>query len=432
MSEKQLIDLDSLTDEEVLALGPTEVEALQEQENIIEVDAENEGEGVNNENVETTQPNSDDSSNTPDDDDDSTTKQEDESSNSESENESDPEEGKVSEPENNNEGNENSEETIIQKPEDKPEETVKNTEEGKEENKPDNKPDDSKNKKPETVDPAVMDFYSKVTATFKADGKEIQVRSAEDAIRLMQMGVNYSRRMQEMKPLRAMDAMLKQHGLDSPEKLNELIDLSKGKKEAVQKFLKDKSIDPLDLDTSEAENYQTPNYQVDPKDQAFQEAIENTLAAEGGRELIQDVNASWDDNSKEALREEPSIFQNLLDQKNSGVYGKIKAELEYQRTMGFLTDVPFLQAYHQVGDAMQKAGVFGSPTQEVQSNTTPPKVAIDTGTRKAAVKPKTTPPNPSISSIAQPSTIVSNDDGQNEPDYSSMTDEEMLNLEPPS
>jgi len=51
------------------------------------------------------------------------------------------------------------------------------------------------------------DFFKKVSAPFKADGKDVQVRTPEEAVRLMQMGVNYSKRMKEMKPLRAMNAM---------------------------------------------------------------------------------------------------------------------------------------------------------------------------------------------------------------------------------
>lgn len=290
------------------------------------------------------------------------------------------------------------------------------------------KPEDS----PEVVQAAALDFYKQVTAPFKADGKDIQVRSPEDAIRLMQMGVNYSRRMQEMKPIRAQHEMLKAQGLDNPDKLNFMIEVMKGKTEAIQKLLKDNKIDPIDIDVSKDTGYMPANHQIDPKTLAFKEAIESTMAAEGGAELIRDINSSWDDVSKEALRDQPAIFQNLLDQKRSGVYGKIKKELDYQRTMGFLTDVPFVQAYHQVGEAMQKAGVFGSnltqkPKMQVQSQ-----LPLDTGTRKAAQTPVA--PAPNLSSTQQPRATPSNSgfSNQGQPDYWAMSDEEFLKLKPPS
>ena len=295
------------------------------------------------------------------------------------------------------------------------------------------KPGDKKAEDTVAVQKAAMDFYTKVTASFKADGKDLQIRSPEDAVRLMQMGVNYSRRMQEMKPLRAQNEMLKAVGLDDPSKLNHMIEVMQGKPDAIQKLLKDKKIDPIDIDTTKEVAYKPANHAIDPKTLAFREAIESTLTQEGGADLIKDINSSWDDQSKEALRDQPAIFQNLLDQKKSGVYVRIKKELDYQRTMGFLTDVPFVQAYHQVGDAMQKAGVFGpnltpKPKQtQVQSNGG--MAPIDTGTRKAAQ----VAPAPNLSSTQQPRAVPSKDGSQpSQPDYWAMSDEDFLKLKPPA
>lgn len=299
-------------------------------------------------------------------------------------------------------------------------------------------PDPKPTTTPAPVTPVVTaeqmaDFYAKVSAPFKADGKDMQVRNPEDVIRLMQMGANYSRRMQELKPIRAQDNLLKAHGLNTPEKLNFLIDLSKGKPEAIQKLLKDHKVDPIDIDVSKEPQYAPTNYQMNPKDAAFHEAIENTIASEGGVDIIRDINAKWDEQSKEALREQPAIFENLLAQKRSGVYEKIQKELEYQRTMGFLTSVPFLQAYHQVGEAMQKAGVFNPPKVETPQVQSPTALApIDTGTRKAVSQPKTETPNPNLSSTQQPRVTPSRDvDNSQVPDYSSMSDDDFLKLAPP-
>jgi hypothetical protein len=165
------------------------------------------------------------------------------------------------------------------------------------------------------------------------------------------------------------------------------------------------------------------------------------MAAEGGRDLITDINASWDQESKAALREQPLIFQNLLAQMQSGVYGQIKKELEYQQSLGYLTGVPFLQAYHQVGTAMQNAGVFNAPPAkaEVQSLAPVSKVPvnqgqqpapIDTGTRKATA-PKN-PPAPNISSIAQPRVISNRPSDPIPTDYAGMSDADFKKLRPPS
>jgi len=282
--------------------------------------------------------------------------------------------------------------------------------------------------KEEPVDTNVAtDFFKKVSAPFKADGREVTVKSPEDAIRLMQMGVNYSRRMEEMKPLRAQDQMLKDNGLNDAAKLNFLIDLSKGNPEAIIQLLLDHKIDPIDIDTTDTKTpYKATNYEGDPKDIAFDDAIKTTMSSDGGRELIADINKEWDPVSIEALRDQPTIFQNILAQKSSGVYSKIKTELEYQRTMGFLTDVPFLQAYHQVGEAMQKAKVF-DPKPEAQ----PAKVVVGTGTRKPAPKPTTEQATPNVSSATPPRSVPSNGGGQPEIDYATLSDEDFMKLAPP-
>lgn len=286
---------------------------------------------------------------------------------------------------------------------------------------------------PAVVQAAALDFYKKVSAPFKADGKDIQVRNPEDAIRLMQMGVNYGRRMHEMKPMRAQAEMLKSVGLDDPVKLNHMIEVMKGKPEAIQKLLKDAKIDPIDIDVTKTTDYKPANHAVDPKTMAFREAIEATLAQDGGSELIRDINTTWDDTSKEALRDQPVIFQNLLDQRRSGIYEKVKTELNYQRTLGYLTGVPFVQAYHQVATAMQKAGVFGPVTTTPKQNQVQSQQPLDTGTRKAVTQTPGTPA-PNLSSTQQPRAVPSPAGGQpkQEPDYWAMSDEDFLKLKPPS
>lgn len=438
-TRKDPVDLDTLTDDEVMNLDPAQVQALMEQEEPEDetppVDETPDGNADSDPAASDDDPQgdapeqlSDEADNsTPADSDDAasdSTPFKDVDSESTPDSESKPE-GQDSET---GDGKPSESETKVED-----DSTKTKADESKTEDKS-NKDDTPKLNAQQT---AAIDFFEKVSAPFKADGKDMQVRSPEDAIRLMQMGVNYNRRMAEFKPLRAMDQMLRQHGLNDPAKLSELIDISKGNPEAIQKLLKDKGIDPLDMDVTKDTGYQAPDYQGDPKDLDFQEAIQTTLAAEGGRDLINDVNAQWDDQSKEALRDQPTIFQNLLAQKSSGVYGKIQDELTYQRSLGFLNNVPFLQAYHQVGDAMQKAGVFGSTENDPHSGgpasmVKPQAVPIDTGPRKAAPQPKTEQPNPTLSSTTPPRTAASNGGGQPTPDYSSMSDDDFLKMAPPS
>src|SRR6056297_253603 len=226
-------------------------------------------------------------------------------------------------------------------------------------------------KLPEGTDTAKVDaalgFYETMMKPFKADGKDFTVRTAEDAVRLMQQGVNYSRRMQEIKPMKALNRMLTDHELNDPAKLNFLIDLSKGDKNAITQLLKSHKIDPMDLDTEKETRYQARNYQGDPQDNDFRDALDTALTTPEGQALVSHIHADWDRQSKAKLRENPAIIGNLSEMKASGVYDKVVDELTYQKSMGYLVGTPFLQAFDQVGEAMKNAGVFGSTENPAQN-----------------------------------------------------------------
>lgn len=282
-----------------------------------------------------------------------------------------------------------------------------------------------------------LDFYSKITAPFKADGKDFSVRSVDDAIRLMQQGVNYSRRMQELKPMKNFHRVLQDHGLTDMNKISFLIDVSKGDKTAITKLLKDNNLDPMDLDISVESGYQAKSYAGNPQDNAFRDALENTISNPDGQALVGDIHKSWDDSSKARLRENPGILGNLMDMKQSGVYDKIVAELNYQRGLGYLTDVPYLQAFDQVGEAMKNAGVFNkapqpapaaAPMGHLQNNTQQQVQPVASGARKVTA-PKNTAPNPHLSSTP-PSKQTNTGNGK--VNFDSMSDEDFLKMAPPS
>lgn len=295
-------------------------------------------------------------------------------------------------------------------------------------------------KLPEGMDTTKMDeaigFYQQLTAPFKADGKDFTVRSAEDAIRLMQQGVNYSRRMQEIKPMKQLNRMLADQGLNDPNKLNFLIDLSKGDVGAITKLLKTHNIDPMDLDTEKESGYQANNYAGNPQTNAFREALDMTVSTPEGASLITHIHESWDDASKAKLRENPSILGNLNEMKVAGVYDKVVEELNYQRSIGYLQGVPFLQAFDQVGNAMKQAGVFNKPqanpahggSMAPLQSAQPQNQPIAQGVRKQDSTKKHLA-NPHLSST--PPSKQSGNTISKQPDFDKMSDEEFLKMSPP-
>ena len=287
------------------------------------------------------------------------------------------------------------------------------------------------------VDEAIG-FFQKITAPFKADGKDFSVRTPEDAIRLMQQGVNYSRRMQEIKPMKQLNRMLQDHGLDKTEQLNFLIDLSKGDKAAITQLLKSHNIDPMDLDTEKDSGYQARNYQGDPQDHEFRDALEMALTTPEGQALVSHIHKDWDQTSKARLRKDPGILGTLQNFKASGLYDQVVTELKYQQSLGYLQGIPFLDAFDQVGEAMNKAGVFKAQPNPAQAGSgsmaplnagQPQSQPVASGARKQTTPPKKASANPHLSST--PPSKQTGNMGKPPVDFDKMSDEEFMKIPPP-
>lgn len=201
--------------------------------------------------------------------------------------------------------------------------------------------------------------YEQIMAPFKANGKTMQVKSVEEAIQLMQMGANYTRKMQELQPHRKTLLMLENNGLLDEGKLSFLIDLDKKNPEAIKKLLQDANINPLDVDMDKESTYQEGNHKVSDEEAQFRLVLDELNSNPVGRETLQTINSTWDQASKEVLWKQPEVMNTIQQQRENGVYARITAEIDRRRTLGVIqVGVPFLEAYRVVGDELHKAGAF--------------------------------------------------------------------------
>ena len=201
--------------------------------------------------------------------------------------------------------------------------------------------------------------YEQIMAPFKANGKTMQIKSVEEAIQLMQMGANYTRKMQELQPHRKTLLMLENNGLLDEGKLSFLIDLDKKNPEAIKKLLQDANINPLDVDMDQESTYQEGNHKVSDEEAQFRLVLDELNSNPVGRETLQTINSTWDQASKEVLWKQPEVMNTIHQQRENGVYARITAEIDRRRTLGVIqVGVPFLEAYRVVGDELHKAGAF--------------------------------------------------------------------------
>lgn len=258
------------------------------------------------------------------------------------------------------------------------------------------------------------DAYDRVFAPFKANGRDLQVKNPEEAIQLMQMGANYTKKLQALQPHLKLVRMLENNGLADESKITYLIDLDRKNPEAIKKLVKDANIDPMDIDPNEEPNYTAGNYSVSDQQMVFDGVVQEVAETDEGRQVLRTVRG-WDGQSKQTIYDNPSIIRTLKDHTESGIFGQIAEEVETQRTLGNIPrEVPFLNAYHQVAEIMHKNGLLkrkdGQPVQAqqqqpVQQQTPPQNQGQAPGRQVLATRARskqTTDPNAARARAAAP------------------------------
>jgi hypothetical protein len=230
--------------------------------------------------------------------------------------------------------------------------------------------------------------FTRVMAPFKAAKREIKLDNIEDARRLMQMGVDYSRKMEAMKPFQRVLSTLKKNDLLDIGRLNFLIDLDKKNPEAIRKFLKDSEIDPMDLQLGDdAVAYKPNDHMVGEQEVALDMVLDEIRETDTFERTAQVISKDWDTASRQVLFESPSIIRALNQNMQDGIFDQISAVVESERIHGRLLGLSDLEAYKTVGDAIQERDGFNqsSPGKETSLNGDTPQPSQDSGSESADI-----------------------------------------------
>lgn len=256
--------------------------------------------------------------------------------------------------------------------------------------------EDGTKKTPETpvvvVEPDYKALYNQLITPIKANGKTIEVKSVDDAIRLMQMGAGFGRKMQDIQPHLKTLKFMEQNGLLNADQsdLKFLVDLKNKNPDAIKKLIKDAGIDPIDINNEEPVNYKTNIPDVTDQQVAFSSALEDLVHQEGGAESINLFTNTWDAQSHTALMNDPSLLGAIHEQRQAGIYDRIVGEMDHQKALGKIPyTTPFLAAYKQVGDALASTNGFADLTEAYNKKVTPTNQVISPQvieTKVAAIK----------------------------------------------
>lgn len=189
-------------------------------------------------------------------------------------------------------------------------------------------------------------FYESMTKPFKANGREVQISNVDDAIRLMQQGANYSKKMEELKPKRALIKTLEQHGLTDKEQLGYLVDLANKDPKAIAKLVKESGIDLYEFDVEQANEY-SPNLQVE-EPTAFEDIVSEITANDVSAVELLNTIGQWDNETKDFLYEKPEGLRIFAEHKANGFFDKVVGIIENERMFGRMTDKTYLEAYTEI------------------------------------------------------------------------------------
>lgn len=233
-------------------------------------------------------------------------------------------------------------------------------------------------------------FFKQIMTPFKANGRTFELKTPDEAIRLMQMGAGYGRKIQELQPHLKVLRMLEKNDLLDEGKLSFLIDVNQKNPDAIKKIIKDSGLDPLDLNIEDNVQYNPVNHAVSDKEVEFQTALKDVQEHTTGVRTLQVINQTWDQESKSLLWDKPELLGVIQSQRDNGVYDQIASEIERQKLLGQIPNsTPFLQAYKIAGDHLQATNGFkfsAEQTAQIQTQTeiTPQPQVI--ATRSAAPK----------------------------------------------
>lgn len=222
-------------------------------------------------------------------------------------------------------------------------------------------PEDINSLGSEVVQPLnAEDFVKQVTSEFTANGRQVRVEKPEDIVRLMQMGMNYNKKMEAIKPNMGLIKTLKEHGLDNPETLQFLIDLKKHDKTAIAKLLKDAEVDTYDLPDLEETPYTSQTAIISNQQAEFENVLADLNQLPKGTDLIQSLGRSetWDDDSLEFFRTQPEALYHLYNDKNSGLYDEVLKVIDLDKSMGRIPNEwlqkPFVELYEFVASSLSQ------------------------------------------------------------------------------
>ncbi|MEA1999121.1 MAG: hypothetical protein U9N61_07360 [Euryarchaeota archaeon] len=204
----------------------------------------------------------------------------------------------------------------------------------------------------------LQSFYDGATSEFTANGRKVRgFTDPKKIIQSQQMSASYSDRMAALKPYRPLMKPLKERGyLDDPEAFDFAMQVMDGDVESVKKLLKDKGIDPFEMDMENI-NHEKKAYASTEMDVAIDEMFESAGRAGIQNELQTALSKDWDDESLVSILKDNNYKNDLLEHMSNGTYDIVQdriAEIKRSDNTGRYSDLSKIDQYKQAIVSLNK------------------------------------------------------------------------------
>ena len=130
----------------------------------------------------------------------------------------------------------------------------------------------------------------------------------------------------------------------------------------------------MEIDTEKGGDYKPNTYKVDDREIELDAVLEEIQDSPSYSRTIAVIGNQWDTASKKVLSEQPQLIKVINDHIDRGIFDLIVKEMESERVFGRLNGLSDLEAYRQVGDAIQARGGFDHLGRQGQQTPTQPRV----------------------------------------------------------
>lgn len=227
---------------------------------------------------------------------------------------------------------------------------------------------------------------------FKAHGRTVKLKNADDLKRLAQMGVDYGSKMSAIKRYKKKIQSLDDAGITDLDTLNYLIDIYKGDKEAIKQLLKDNNIDPYDITDLEDVRYTNTGKNIASDSNVdFNITLDEVKESEHFNKIYDIIQNKWDSKSKSEILNDTTVLKGLQYEVESGRFDTIQAEVDNRKIFGEIpSNMSDIDAYRYVLDKFIKEYQQKQQTIEQQKPVVKSKPVVtnkDIDVNKTSTKP---------------------------------------------